>query len=124
MPIQITPYHPDRLLIARASGEVTVADIVSFAREILKGGMVHYRKIFDVLDARPTINEVELRAIATVARQFHTEKQRGPLAFVIEPGRGEFAKLFSTLQVADRPSQVFTSIHEARKWLAQMPVDD
>ena len=124
MPFQLIVHHPDRLVIGRATGEVTISDVVAFARDIMKDGMVHYRKVLDVIDARPAFNELELRAMATVARQTRTARRRGPVAFVVEPGRGEFARLFSELQIADRPAQVFTSIHEARKWLAQMPVED
>ena len=47
---------------------------------------------------------------------------RGPLALVADPNRGELAQTFKALTADDRPVEVFRSIHEARKWLAQFPV--
>ena len=124
MPIQLTIYHPDRLVIGRATGELTAIELAKFGREILTAGLMHYRKVIDVVDARPAFSEQELRAMAMVAREVKTDKQRGALAFVVDFGRGEFAKLFSSFEMEGRPSRVFTSLREARKWLAQTPVDD
>jgi hypothetical protein len=40
------------------------------------------------------------------------------VAFLIDPARGEFARAFKATQ-DDRPVSLFTSLHEARNWLAR-----
>lgn len=122
MPIRQTLYHPDRLVIGVATGDISLLDFIEFAREIQKANVIHYRKIIDVIDARPAFTEQELRAMVQLIRQAPTDRPRGAVAFVADPRRGEFAQLFSSLEVDGRPARVFRSIHEARKWLAENPV--
>lgn len=121
MPIQLTIYHPDRLVIGRATGNMSFAEFVDFGREIQKAGLVHYRKIVDVIDARPAFTEQEFVTMVQLAREVRADRRRGALAFVADPMRGEFAKLFASLDVDGRPAQVFRSIHDARKWIAENP---
>jgi hypothetical protein len=124
MPIQVTIYHPDRLIVGRAAGDLTFVDIVAYGQEILNAGLVHYRKVLDVIDARPAFDEHEFLTLVQLVREARSDKRRGALAFVADRNRGEFAKLFASLEIEGRPAQVFKSIHDARKWLAQTPVDD
>ena len=49
MPIQTTIYHPDRLIIGRGTGALTFQEFVDFGRRIEAEGLVHYRKILDVI---------------------------------------------------------------------------
>jgi len=120
MAIRTTFYHPDRVVIGIASGDMRLEDFIEFAREIQKANVIHYRKLLDVVDARPAFSEPELRALVQVIRETPTGP-RGAIAFVADPQRGEFAKLFSNLEVQGRPARVFRSLHEARKWLTENP---
>ena len=124
MPIQTTVYHPDRLIIGVATGPITFDDFVKYGLEVLQGGLTHYRKILDVLDAQPVIKEQEFLAMVQLIREVRPGKRRGPLAFVADRKRGDLARLFARLEVDGRPAQVFPSIREARQWLAQHPVDE
>ena len=124
MPIQLTIYQPDRLVIGRATGDITIADLVNWAREIQNAGVVQYRKIVDVIDARPVFTEQELLTFVQLVREARFDKRRGALAFVADPQRGEFAKLFASLDVDGRPARIFRSIHDARKWLTENPPED
>lgn len=121
MPIQLTIYHPDRLVIGRATGDMSFAEFVEFGREIQNAGLVHYRKIVDVIDARPAFSEQEFLTMVQLAREVRADRRRGALAFVADPKRGEFAKLFASLDVDGRPARVFRSIHDARRWIAENP---
>ncbi|UYN94966.1 MAG: hypothetical protein KIT25_23610 [Enhydrobacter sp.] len=103
---------------------MTLIDIVGFARAIAEAGLVHYRKILDVIEARPAFTEAELKAFAQYAREYPVPGKRGALAFVVGGNRGGFAQLFASIEIAGRPAQLFRSIHEARKWLAENPPDD
>lgn len=123
MPIQLTIYHPDRLVIGRATGDMALAEFVSFGREIEKAGLAHYRKIIDVLDARPAFTEQEFLSLVLLVREARVDRRRGALAFVADPNRGQFAKLFASVDVDGRPAKVFRSIHDARKWLTENPPD-
>jgi hypothetical protein len=121
VPIRSTFYHPDRLVIGVATGKLTLADLVEFARGIAEAKVVHYRKIVDVLDAYPGFTEAELTAFAQYIRQYPVDGTRGAIAFVADRKRGELAKLFASIEIGGRPARVFPNIHEARKWIADNP---
>ena len=44
---------------------------------------------------------------------------RGPVACIIDPDRVDFAHSFAEVSKSDRPIKLFTSLHEARRWIAQ-----
>lgn len=111
------------MLIGIATGDVTLSEFVKFGLEIRASGLVHYRKIIDVLDARPAFSEQELLAIAKLVREAQFDRKRGAVAFVADPERGQFARIFANLDIDGRPAQVFRSIHDARKWIAEHPAE-
>ena len=121
MPIQTTIYHPDRLIIGRGTGALTFQEFVDFGRRIEAEGLVHYRKILDVIDARPAFTEEEFARMILLARAVKVDRKRGALALVADPARGQFARLFAAMDVDGRPARVFPSIHEARAWIAANP---
>jgi hypothetical protein len=123
MPIHLEIYHPDRIVIGVARGEVTLEEFGSFVRELAQSGAMHYRKIFDVSDAKSsTVNQDELLAADQRLRAVTPKGPRGPLAVVADPKRMEVAQTFKALTADDRPVEIFRSIHDARKWLATFPV--
>jgi len=120
VPIRHAVYPPDRLVSGIATGEVTLVDLVGFAKMIADQGLEHYRKIIDVTEARPTFSAAELKALTDLMRN-HPVQKRGAVAFVVGPDGGEFARLFATFDMHDRPLHLFRSIHDARKWIADNP---
>jgi hypothetical protein len=123
MPLQMEIFHPDRIVVGIARGEVTLAEFGSFARDLAQAGVLHYRKIFDVTSATSSaIGKDELLAADERLRAIDPKRSRGPVAIVADRARGELAQVFKALAAADRPVEVFPSIHEARKWLATQPV--
>lgn len=124
MPIRLTVYHPDRIVIGVASEEVGVRDLGNFLHEIVETGVMHYRKIIDVAGATPALTPHELAAFSAVVRTAHQRGQTGPLAIVAHGKQSELARMFAQLTGTDRPAEVFRSIHDARKWLATMPIPE
>ena len=122
MPIQMEVFHPDRLLIGVARGDVTAAEYARFLAEIIQGGLLHYRKIIDATGAESSsIGTDELLAFDARFKGYSRER-RGPLAIVADPYRGDMAEAFKATTSVDRPVEVFRSIREARKWLLSLPV--
>lgn len=124
MSIKSSVDHPNRLIYGFFSGPLTLVELAGFAREVVSSGLLHYRKLFHVVEAKPDFTEREMAAMAQVLREQPVKIPRGPMAFVIDPERGDIVKLFASLDVEGRPAKVFRSVHDARKWLGEQPVAD
>ncbi len=119
MPIHLDISDLDRLVIAAVLGEATLEDILEVAREFLKTGRQAYGKIIDTSAGSSPIDENKMTAIAAFMRADPQAASRGPLAFVVDPKRGEQAQKFADLTSEERPVKVFTSLREARKWVRE-----
>jgi hypothetical protein len=117
MPFKIDIFPPDRMVVAVARGEISLADLMMLVKELIDSGTLPYRKIIDITSATSAIGNDELESIAERLRSAPILKPRGPLAIVADSTRGELARMFTSLTSEERPVQVFRSIHEARKWL-------
>lgn len=126
MPVRLEIFHPDRILVAVVTGEVTLQEFRDFVIEVVKSGLLHYRKIFDATRATSTvIGKDELLAMDTMLLASGAGKRgRGPLAIVVDHERGELADAFKALASTDRPVQVFRSLFEARRWVMAQPTKD
>ena len=121
MPIRVTIDPFNRIVIGVGDGVLTISDLVSYGLEVLQANVVHYGKIIDVAGSEPAFTRAELSAFAQVVRETRADVPRGPLALVIDPKRGDLARLFTGMEIAGRPANVFRSIHAARRWMnAQM----
>lgn len=118
MPIRVTIDPYNRIVIGVGDGVLTISDLVSFGLEVLQANVVHYGKIIDVAGSEPAFTKTELSAFAQVVRETRPDVHRGPLALVVDPKRGELAKIFVGFEMGGRRAQVFRSIHDARRWLA------
>ena len=117
MPFKVDIFSPDRMVVAVARGEISLADLMMLVKELVDSGTLSYRKIIDITSATSAIGKDELEGVAERLRSVPVLKPRGPLALVADGNRGELARLFMSLTLGERPVQVFRSIHEARKWL-------
>jgi hypothetical protein len=112
------------MIVGVASGTVSLVDLVGFFRDVLESGTLHYRKLIDVAAAEPALSKEELSAFTERIRVARSERARGAIAIVADSTRGEFARFFINLREGQNPpTQVFRSIHEARRWLASTPLD-
>ena len=119
MPIHIEISDLDRLVIAVALGEITPDDITEVAREFVKTGRQHYGKIIDTTAGSAIMDENRLAAIAAFMRADPQAGSRGPLAFVVDPKRGDQAQKFADLTADERPVKVFHSLRAARAWVRE-----
>ncbi len=119
MPIHIDISDLDRLVVIAIVGEAMPDDLAELARELLKLERQHYGKIVDVSAGTSPIDENRMAALAAFLRADPKAGSRGPLAFVVDPQRGELARKFADLTATERPVKVFTSLREARKWVRE-----
>jgi len=117
MPIHIDVFHPNRIVVIVARGTITPEDATAAIREFLEKGAVQYRKIIDVSMASTDLDMERLKAIIALVRSDTRALPRGPLAFVVDKDRNEWARTFAEMTEAERPVKVFTSLHLARRWL-------
>ena len=60
MPIQLEIFHPDRILIGVARGNVTLQEYGEFVAEVVKANLMHYRKIIDAAGAESAVIDQEV----------------------------------------------------------------
>lgn len=117
MPITLTIDPLARLVLGVGSGDITLADLATFTRDVVQAGLIHYSKLIDIAHCTATFTPEELAAFVRAVRELPVATPRGPLAFVVHPDRDRLARAFAGLDIDGRPAQVFNSIHDARKWL-------
>lgn len=118
MPIHIRISHHDRLVVAVAHGTLSGEELIKAVKESVEQGALHYRKIIDVAAANTDADMERLKQLLALARNSPQAAQRGPLAFVVDGKRGDTVRELAALsEDGERPIGVFTSLHEARRWL-------
>ena len=121
MPIHVRISHHDRLVVAVGHGTITAEELLDAVRESIEQGALHYRKIIDVAAANSDADMERLKQLLVLVRNSPQAAQRGPLAFVVDAKRGDTVReLVALSEEGERPVRVFTSLHEARKWLDEI----
>jgi hypothetical protein len=121
MPIHVRISHHDRLVVAVAHGTITGEELLNAVRQAVEQGALHYRKIIDVAAANSDADMERLKQLLVLARNSPQGAQRGPVAFVVDSKRGDTVRELAALtEEGERPARVFTSLHEARKWLDEV----
>jgi hypothetical protein len=113
--IEISRLHGSVTIVAR--GKISPDEIRGAAQQIFDARVPEFAKMVDVSAATTEVNPQQVANIAALLRGGPDQK-RGPVAFLIDPARGEFARAFKATQ-NDRPVSLFTNLHEARNWLAR-----
>lgn len=109
------------MVVGVAQGVVTLKDVLAFARELEIQKALDYRKIIDVMSGTAMVSEIDLAAYGDRLRELPPDKMpTGPIALVTNDANDSLARLFAHLTNAQRPAQVFRSIHAARRWLQQV----
>lgn len=57
MPLKQTIYPLDRLIVGVATDVLTLPDLASFAQEIIRSRLLHYRKLIDIAHCVPGISQ-------------------------------------------------------------------
>ena len=124
MPIQVDVFHFDRLVVASGSGDVTLPEYGKFVGDLIQQGLMHYRKIIDVTLADSSAIDAQVLLAFDARLREYSKTRRGPLAIVAKHGGGASAHEFKMLTSAERPVEVFRSIHDARAWVMRYPVGE
>jgi hypothetical protein len=113
--IEISKLYRCATVVAR--GQITREEILAVAQELIDADIPLFAKLIDVAGATSEVTAGDVRRLAAVLRTVGKIK-RGPVAFLINPTRADFARAFAVTQT-ERPVRLFTSIHQARDWLAR-----
>jgi hypothetical protein len=111
-----------RRAVLTAHGKITSEEIADVVKKMAEAKVHHFGKLIDVTLADYALTKDQIESIGALLRGQAGEKSRGPLAFVTDPKREDFAKSFADMTKSDRPVMLFHSIHEARKWLDAHPI--
>ncbi|HYC63428.1 MAG TPA: STAS/SEC14 domain-containing protein [Reyranellaceae bacterium] len=117
MPLQWTIAHEDRLVVAVATGTITLADMEAYFADLARSGALPYGKIFDItfFDGS-TVREVGAAAARMV--EYGQSGPVGPLAIVASGELGEeIGRLFSSKARLNRPVGIFADQAAARAWV-------
>ncbi len=116
MPIYIEISRLYRCATVVARGAITREEMLAAAQELIDADIPMFAKLVDVAGATSDVTTADVRRLAAMLRKVGKVK-RGPVAFLINPTRADFARAFAVTQT-ERPVRLFTSIHQARDWLA------
>ena len=105
------------MVIGVAEGAISLEDIDGFIGKIFKANAVRYRKIVDVMAATPNLAERDIFEYGERSKKAPPDAKSGPIAIVATDAQGPLARLFAQFTYDRRPTKVFRSIHDARKWL-------
>jgi len=118
MPIYLEISRLHRLVTIVARGKISPDEIRSVAQQLFDSRVPEFAKLVDVSWATTEFTQQQVENIAALLRG-GPDPRRGPVAFLIDPSRGEFARAFKVTQ-GERPVSLFRSLHEARAWLEQI----
>ena len=117
MPIQMDISPINRLVVIVARGFVTAEEIAENTRKLVEANVPGYTKIIDVSASTSDLTREQVEKVAALLRGNPADTSRGAVAFVINRHRVGFADAFAEVTKGERPIQLFTSLHEARRWL-------
>jgi hypothetical protein len=118
MPVHWTVSHPQRLVVAVAKNQVTVADIEQYFAGVTAEGGMSYRKIFEITHTPSALSEENLKALGQRVMFYAQHGQVGPVAIVAASDESYAqARIFADAAKISRPLQIFRELHTARQWL-------
>jgi len=112
----------DRMVVFVARGHVTAEEIAESIRALVEANVPEFAKIVDVAGSASELTREQVERIAALLRGGPEGAPRGPVAFVVNPQRTGFAEAFAEVTQGERPVQLFSSLHAARRWLKEAAV--
>jgi hypothetical protein len=122
MPIYVSVYHLDKMIVGKTEGQVTLTDLDGYFDAIVKARAVGYRKIFDATSGTSVLTPDEIETFRRSLKAFVAERRGkiGPFAVITGGQRNNgLAGICQAVFSADRPMAVFDDIHAARAWLEE-----
>ncbi|MGE0574566.1 hypothetical protein [Reyranella sp.] len=114
--VETSPLH--RLVTIVARGKLTADEVRGTAEKLAEARVRRFAKVVEVAGAYLDLAPQDLVQLAQILRG--DPDKRGPIAFVVAPGRGEFARQFAALTEKEGPVAVFNKLHDARVWIASI----
>ncbi|UYN97145.1 MAG: hypothetical protein KIT25_09525 [Enhydrobacter sp.] len=118
MPIFMEVDRLNQTVTIVAHGVVSNEDIERNTRELVDAKVPQFAKIIDTSAATSRLTPQQVEHIASMLRS--EPGPRGPVAYVINANRVGFAHAHADVTRSERPIKLFTSLHEARRWIAQV----
>ncbi|UYN93952.1 MAG: hypothetical protein KIT25_18130 [Enhydrobacter sp.] len=118
MPIYMEISRLHRLVTIVARGKIGPDEMRGAAQKLFDAQVPEFAKLVDVSWATGEFTQQQIENIAALLRG-GPQARRGPVAFLVDPKRGEFARAFKATQ-GERPVDLFRSLHEARAWLQKV----
>lgn len=118
MPIYMDIDRLRRVVTIVAQGNISNDEIRSNTEELVKANVPSFAKIIDTYAATSSLTKEQVELIASMLR--NEQGPRGPVAYVINPSRVGFAHSHADATKSERPIKLFTSLHEARRWITQV----
>jgi hypothetical protein len=117
MPIHIDISPINRLVVIVAHGQVTPEEITDIRAQLIAANVPGYARIIDTTASSSTVTREQVEKIAAMRGRADEGVKRGAVAFVVDPHKPGFAEAFAEITKGERPIQLFTSLHAARRWL-------
>jgi hypothetical protein len=123
MPIQWQILHEERLVLVTTEGVVELKDVEDYLDAIVTEDAMPYAKLFDASNIEPRATDEDVMALgARMSAYAATLETGGPLAFVVTTAAARaFVDRYLNLTPANRPSEIFSRVADARKWLDSLP---
>lgn len=119
MPIYMEISRLHRCVTIVARGRIAPDEIMGAAQKLFDAQVPEFAKIIDLLDASGGVTPDQMGRIATLLRG-GSDARRGPVAFMVDPRRGEFARAFAATEHGEWAIELFKSLREAREWLGRI----
>lgn len=114
--LEVSPLH--RLVTIVARGNLTSDEVRGTAQKLADSRVRRFAKIVEVAGAYLDLGPEDIAQLAQTLRG--DPDVRGPIAFIVDAKRGEFARQFAAITAREGPVEVFLNIHDARAWIAEM----
>src|SRR5215471_13596282 len=102
MPIYMEISRLHRCVTIVARGRIETDEIMGAAQQLVDAGVPEFARIVDLIDASTDVSPEQMGRITALLRGGAGEK-RGPVAFMVDPRRGEFARAFVATETGERP---------------------
>jgi hypothetical protein len=118
MPVNWSINHEERLVLASAEGDASMAELEQYMAGMIAAGGLPYRKLFDTTYIAPgAFRLAELRAFSRQVLELAKGRPIGPIAIVVGSElEQEMAEAFGKVD-AGRPLAIFCDTAKARHWL-------
>ena len=112
--VEVSPLH--RLVTIVARGKLTSDEVRSTAQRLADSRVRRFAKIVEVAGA---YLDLAPEGVAQLAQTLRGDPDvRGPIAFIVDAKRGEFARRFAEITAREGPVEIFHSLRDARSWIA------